>query len=75
VIKCDGADLPYCAFDKVRHVKQADIVSNKRLGAVLRFVQERQREQTVERSKSAPTRRRQRRLTREHFRKANPVTL
>jgi hypothetical protein len=37
-IKYDGADLPYSVFDTIRQVKQADIVSNKRLGAVLKHV-------------------------------------
>jgi hypothetical protein len=74
-IRYEGADLPYCVFDKVRQVKQEDIVSNKRLGAVLQLVQERQREQAVERSKSAPTRRGQRRLARERFRRSNPAAL
>jgi hypothetical protein len=45
---------PYSVFDKVRQVKQADIVSNKRLGAVLKHVQEQQQIQAVERSKKAP---------------------
>jgi transposase len=72
-IKYDGADLPYSVFDKVRQVKQADIVSNKRLGAVLKHVQEEQQIQAVERSKKAPTRRGQRRLAAERFRDANPA--
>jgi hypothetical protein len=42
-IKYDSADLPYSVFDKVRQVKQAEIVSNKRLGAVLKHVQEHSR--------------------------------
>jgi len=74
-IKYAGADLPYSVFDKVRQVKQADIVSNKRLGAVLQHVQEQQRIQTVERSKKAPTRRGQRQLARERFRETNPAAL
>ena len=39
-IKYEGTDLPYYVFDKVRQVKQADIVSNKRLGSVLQIVKE-----------------------------------
>lgn len=74
-IKYEGADLPYSVFDKVRQVKQADIVSNKRLGAVLKHVQEQQQIQAVERSKKAPTRRGQRRLAAERFRETNPAAL
>jgi hypothetical protein len=58
---------------KVRQVKQADIVSNKRLGAVLKHVQEQQQIQAVERSKKAPARRGQRRSASERFREANPA--
>jgi hypothetical protein len=72
-IKYDGADLPYSVFDKVRQVKQADIVSNKRLGAVLKHVQEHQQIQAVERSKKAPARRGQRRSASERFGEANPA--
>jgi transposase len=71
-IKYDGANLPYSVFDKVRQVKQADIVSNKRLGAVLKHVQEQQQIQAVERSR-APARRGQRRSASERFREANPA--
>jgi hypothetical protein len=74
-IKYEGADLPYSVFDKVRQVKQADIVSNKRLGAVLRHVQEQQRKQAVERSQKAPKRRGQRRIAAERFREVNPAAL
>ena len=34
--------ISYSVFAKVRQVKQADVVSNKHLGAVLKFVQEKQ---------------------------------
>ena len=44
VIKHKGRDLPYRIFDKVRQVNQAAIVENKRLGAVLAYVVERQKE-------------------------------
>ena len=54
-------------------MKQADIVSNKRLGAVLKHVQEQQQIQAVQRSKKAPTRRGQRRSAAERFREANPA--
>ena len=39
-IKFNGTARPYVVFDKVRQVKQADIVLNKRLGSVLQFVKE-----------------------------------
>ena len=70
-----GADLPYSVFDKVRQVKQADIVSNKRLGSVLQIVKEQQRVKSVERSKSAPQRRGQKRICKETYRKINPAAL
>jgi len=73
--KYEGVDLPYSLFDKVRQVKQADIVSNKRLGAVLKYVQEQQQAKAVERSKSAPKRRGQRQIARERFRETNPAAL
>jgi len=41
-IKYEGTELPYSVFDKVRQVKQADIVSNKRLGSILQLVKEQQ---------------------------------
>ena len=74
-IKYEGTDLPYSVFDKVRQVKQADIVSNKRLSSVLQIVKEQQRVKSVERSKSAPQRRGQRRICKETYRKINPATL
>ena len=72
-IKHDGLSLPYSVFDKVRQVKQADIVSNKRLGAVLKFVQEQQEEVSYKRSQKAPKRRAQKQLVRE--RQVNPAVL
>jgi hypothetical protein len=74
-IRYEGVDLPYSIFDKVRQVKQADIVSNKRLGAVLKHVQEQQQKQAVERSRKAPKRRGQRRIAAECFRAINPAAL
>ncbi|RLA54450.1 MAG: hypothetical protein DRR42_01795 [Gammaproteobacteria bacterium] len=74
-IKYESADLPYSVFDKVRQVKQADIVSNKRLGFVLQIVKEQQREKSVERSKSAPQRRGQKRICRATYRKTNPAAM
>jgi len=49
----EGRSLPYSTFDKIRHVKQADIVDNKRLGAALAFVQEKQQQMTTERGQKA----------------------
>ena len=72
-LKYEGLPLPFSTFDKVRQVKQADIVSNKRLGAVLKFVQEKQETQSVKRSKKAPTRRAQKQVARE--RQVNPAIL
>jgi len=56
VIKHKGRELPYRIFDKVRQVDQAAIVENKRLGAVLAYVAERQKELGESRSKKAPRR-------------------
>ena len=72
-IKYEGTDLPYSVFDKVRQVKQADIVSNKRLGSVLQLVKEQQKAKSIERSKSAPQRRGQKRICKETYRKINPA--
>lgn len=74
-IKYEGTDLPYSVFDKVRHVKQADIVSNKRLGSVLQLVKEQQAVKSVERSKAAPQRRGQKRICKETYRQVNPAAL
>lgn len=74
-IKYEGTDLPYSVFDKVRQVKQADIVSNKRLGSVLKLVKEQQKAKSIERSKSAPQRRGQKRICKETFRKISPAAL
>ena len=55
-IRYKGIELPYSAFDKVRQVKQAEVVSNKRLGAVLEFAKEQQKLRSVNRSRKAPKR-------------------
>jgi len=39
-IRYESTALPYSVFDKVRQVKQADFISNKRLGSVLQLVKE-----------------------------------
>lgn len=74
-IRYDGVSLPYSAFDKVGKVKQADIVSNKRLGAVLAFAKEKQKELGLGRSKKGPGRRGQKQIHKEGQRKTNPAIL
>jgi molybdenum-dependent DNA-binding transcriptional regulator ModE len=44
-VRYKGADLPYRTFDKIRHVNQAAIVENKRLGSLLEIIQEHQKRQ------------------------------
>ena len=56
-IRYEGRDLPYKVFDKLQKVDQAAIVENKRLGAVLAYVAERQKERDEHRSRKAPRRR------------------
>jgi len=56
-IRHKGVDLPYRTFDRLQKVNQAAIVENKRLGEVLAYVAERQRERTETRSAKAPRRR------------------
>ena len=56
-IRYEGRDLPYRIFDKLQKVDQAEIVENKRLGDVLAYVAERQKQMEQEtRSKKAPRR-------------------
>lgn len=50
-IRHKGVSLPFTTFDKVRHVDQGAIVSNKRLGAVLAHIQANQEETSHKRSK------------------------
>jgi hypothetical protein len=57
-IRYKGADLPYRTFDKIRHVKQAAVVENKRLGPLLEIIHQQQLEQEPEkRSRKGPKRR------------------
>jgi hypothetical protein len=56
-IRHQGLDLPFRTFDRIRHVDQAAIVENKRLGAVLTFIAERQQERDQNRSQKVPRRR------------------
>lgn len=64
-LRHDGLPLAYAVFDKVRQVKQAEVVSNKRLGTVLKLIQEEQKVKSVQRSKRAPRRRGQKQLIKE----------
>jgi hypothetical protein len=55
-IRHQGVDLPYRTFDKLRRVDQAAVVENKRLGAVLAVIRERQAETARKRNRNAPSR-------------------
>ena len=70
-IKYQGQSLPYTTFDKVPHIKQAGIVDNKRLGAALAFVHEKQKDLDTERGRSALKRRGQQRIHEEVHRHKN----
>jgi hypothetical protein len=56
-IKHNGLELPYRIFDRRQRVDQAAIVENKRLGPILAYIAERQKELDMSRSNSAPRRR------------------
>lgn len=56
-IRHNGVDLPYRVFDKRPQVNQAAIVENKRLGPVLAYIAEKQKELDMSRSAKAPRRR------------------
>jgi transposase len=55
-IRHKGRDLPFRAFDKLRKVDQAAVVDDKRLGAVLAHIRERQDETVRRRNRDAPSR-------------------
>jgi len=55
-IRYQGANLPYRTLDKIRHVKQAAVVDNKRLGPLLAMIRQSQQLQKPER-RSGPRRR------------------
>ena len=59
-IRHKGVELAYRTFDKLRHIPQAAIIENKRLGAALAFIREQQTERAEARSTAAPRRRDQR---------------
>jgi hypothetical protein len=55
-IKLNNRELSYHIFDKIKKVDQGDIVSNKRLGAVLNFIKEKQDKIDEKRSTGSPSR-------------------
>jgi hypothetical protein len=57
VIRHNGVDLPYRTFDKRQQINQAVVVENKRLGPILAYIAERQKELDMSRSAKAPRRR------------------
>ena len=56
-IRHKGVEFAYRTFDKLRHIPQAAIIENKRLGAALAFIREQQIERAEARSTTAPRRR------------------
>jgi hypothetical protein len=57
VIRHNGIELPYRTFDKRPQVNQAAIVENKRLGPILAYIAEQQKQLDMSRSAKAPRRR------------------
>lgn len=57
VIRHHGVELPYRTFDKRPQVNQAAIVENKRLGPILAYIAEQQKQLDMSRSAKAPRRR------------------
>jgi hypothetical protein len=55
-IRYEGRELPYSVFDRLSQIRQADIVNNKPLGAMLSMAREAQMESDERRSKSCPSR-------------------
>ena len=55
-IQHNGICLPYRTFDKLRSVRRADVVENKRLSEVLDFIAAEQSQREVKRSQNAPRR-------------------
>ena len=56
-IKHNGLEPPYRTFDRRQQMNQAAVVENKRLGPILAYIAERQKELDMGRSKKAPRRR------------------
>jgi len=54
-IKSNNRELAYRQFDKIQKVDQGEVVSNKRLGAVLSFIKEKQDKTDERRSASSPS--------------------
>src|ERR1700686_4975292 len=55
-IRYNGVDLPYRPLDKRPQVNQAAIVENKRLGPILAYIAEQQKQLDMSRSAKAPRR-------------------
>jgi hypothetical protein len=55
-IRHEGRELPYSVFGRLSQIRKADIVNNKRLGAMLSMAREAQLENNERRSKSCPSR-------------------
>jgi hypothetical protein len=55
-IRYEGRELPYTVFDRLSQIRQADIVTSKRLGSVLTMAREAQLASNERRSKSCPSR-------------------
>ena len=53
-IRYNGVDLPYRTFDKRPQVNQATIVEAKRLGSILAYIAEQQKQLDMSRSAKAP---------------------
>ena len=48
-VVCDGCALPFTVFDKNPYIDQGEVVENKRLGAAMKWVEERQEARDKER--------------------------
>ena len=53
-IRHNGLSLLYCIYDKLRQVDQVAIVESKRLGPILAYAAEHQKELGMKRSQKAP---------------------
>ena len=74
-LKHQGLPLPYSIFDKVGRVSQGAVVSNKRLGAVLAYVQEEQKKCGLKRSQKAPKRQGQKQFLKQNTRGVNSAAI
>ena len=58
LIRYEGQELPYRTFDKIRQVKETNIVENKRLGSLLDLIKQSQEANPIEeRTQKGPRRR------------------